>query len=297
LKSIIKISFILVFLGLFFLSYFIGLFSPLKSWKVSSGLLSLPVDFKVNYYMDKSIEIKWLGHGGFYVNWRGKKILLDPVLSSSVKIIPRQIQSFVEAEMLPKIDFLILSHMHYDHFDSATISKIKKVDKILLPKGSEVFLNNMFGTELIGLSKNETIKFDDLRITGVTAIHNGARNHPFSSKYFALGYIISDGENTLYFSGDTGYGEHFQEIKEKFRPTISILPIGSFEPYFVLKNYHLSPEDAVRAAKILGSKFNIPSHFGTFRLAFDSSGEALPRFLKASLDQGVESQLAEPYVP
>src|SRR4029077_14581838 len=85
--------------------------------------------------------------------------------------------------------------------------------------------------------------------------------------------------------GDTGMGPHFAEIRKRLgEPTLSLLPIGAFEPRWFMRPVHLSPEEAVEAHLILGSKQSIGIHFGTFQLAdedIQSPVEELQCSLKA----------------
>ena len=272
--------------------------TPPKSWEEASGLNQISDLEKLKFYSPKDAEPKifWLGHAGFLINWHQENILLDPNLSKTCAIIHRTHTPFIEPKDLPHIDAVILSHMHYDHMDLPTLENIKIIKNLILPKSSDIFLSDKLKskTNVIGLSIGETTKIGALEITAVKTMHNGARNHAWPSKYFAAGYIISDLKNSIYFAGDTGFGDHFKEIKELYSPTISILPIGSYEPYDILHKYHLNPEDAVKAGKILGSEILIPGHFGTFRIAFDRPNTAIPKLNEIANKQNLNWQLAQP---
>jgi L-ascorbate metabolism protein UlaG (beta-lactamase superfamily) len=74
----------------------------------------------------------------------------------------------------------------------------------------------------------------------------------------------------VYFSGDTGFGDHFPRIREKFgAPQLALLPFGAYEPRWFMSPVHMAPEEAVRAHQILGAKTSIAIHHGTFQLADD----------------------------
>ena len=244
-------------------------------------------------------KIEWLGHAGFLIRINKFNILIDPNLSEHCQIIHRTMRPFVHANELPDIDAVLISHAHYDHLDIPTLEGIKELKKIILPAKTEQYLPKDLRDRSIPLEMNQTINLnqsDDesksgLKIIQVKAKHNGSRNHPFSSDFFATGYIIVSDELTIYYSGDTGFGNHFEDIANKYNPDISILPIGSYEPYFILKNYHLDPADAIKAAKILKSKTIIPSHFGTFRLAIDRTNSALPEFIKLAKQENINWNL------
>lgn len=286
----------ILILVLLFLIYFFQQLAWFNQtdWRVSSGYSKIPSDHLPSTPINPDLpNIRWLGHSSFLIFWGDKRVLLDPILSENCSIIHRSFKSFIKPNELPEIDAALISHAHYDHLDLATLEEITALRNVVLPSGSEEYLSEKIlrKSKIIGIQIDQAIKLGNLEIIQVPAFHNGARNHPFKSEHFATGYIIRDDKYAIYYSGDTGYGEHFKKIRERFSPNISILPIGSFEPYFVLKHYHLNPEDALRAALDLKSELIVPAHFGTFRLALDSLDTALPRFAKLAKEKGAVWEL------
>ena len=284
-----------------FLAYQLGHFTKGKSWKEAAGWNSIsPAGEFYNEAANPSWpKIHWLGHAGFLIEIEGKRLLLDPVLNPNCTIAKRVISADVLPESLPAADAVLLSHAHYDHLDNYTLERVSEIRHVIAPFGTHDFVSPQVKgrSEAVGLRIGEKFKLDGVEVIAVPAVHNGARNHPFSSTYFALGYIIRTKGMVLYFSGDTGWGEHFKEIRTKYSPDIAILPIGGFRPYFVLQNYHLSPEDAVRASMELGVKLTIPCHFGTYRVAFDYPETALPRFAEECLRRGVKWRMPKMLAP
>ncbi len=265
----------------------LGWFSQTRGWEDVTGFSALSQNELPTQYTPSEAEpeLYWLGHSGFLLQWHSTRLLLDPILSSHCTIAKRLSAAPLQPHQLGQIDAVVLSHAHYDHMDLPTLNAIENLATIVLPRGSEIFLSESLRTrtKVVGLVPEETFSpTTGVEITAVPAVHNGARNHPFSSSFLANGYIIKVKGVSLYFAGDTGWGEHFAEIRTAHAPQIAILPIGGFEPYFVLKNYHLSPEDAVRAATVLGVEKVFPAHFGTFRVAFDFPETALKRFARSA---------------
>jgi len=260
-----------------------GWLSRPRPWPETSGWRAIPADQRPSGVLPPDgPRIAWLGHSGFLVEWRGVRLLLDPNLSARCKMVKR----LTPAPDPPQgpIDAVLISHGHYDHFDLPTLQALPDLARIAGPRGLDGFLPEGLRRRaaFTGLTENETLRIGPLRITAVAAKHRGGRWHPFPSRYAALGYVIDDGDRTLYYAGDTAFGDHFAAIGARFHPDIAILPIGSFEPRFALAPHHLSPEEAVKAAQILGAGVAIPCHFGTFRLAFDRPDTALPRFARAA---------------
>lgn len=274
-------------------------FDSSASWQQTTGYADLPIEQRPSLQLlplDQP-QVFWLGHAGFIIKWGGINLLLDPNLSSNAAIVHRAHQPFLTASELPAIDAAIISHAHYDHLDLPTLEKVAQLETIIVPEGTQEFLSPSLlrRSRIVGLEIAESVQVKNLKITAVTAVHNGSRNHPFGSKHLAAGYIISNGSVSLYFAGDTGWGDHFAAIAQQYKPQIAILPIGGYEPYFILQNYHLNPTDAVRAAKVLGVDQVFPAHFGTFRVALEPLTFALRNFAAEADQQQLNWRMAPPY--
>lgn len=299
MKKYLSIFFCLIL----FFAYQTSWLTKPQSWEDASGWNSVSKTLKQKHLYDNNNQslpkIFWLGHSGFLIEWHNTRFLLDPNLSKYSVIVHREAEPFISSNQLPEIDAAIISHAHYDHLDLPTLENIPKINNVILAKGSENFLSQkvLQKSKILGLNVWESTKIKDIEIISLPAVHNGSRNHPFNSSYSASGYLISDGNIKIYFAGDTGWGSHFEEIKKRYKPQISIIPIGGFEPYLILKNYHLDPEDAAKAANEIGSEISIPSHFGTFRVALEYPSTALPRFIEACEKLKVNWQIALPYKP
>ncbi|MCB0322551.1 MAG: MBL fold metallo-hydrolase [Bdellovibrionales bacterium] len=269
----------------------LGWFREMRPWQEASGFTALPADLQPSPYTPGPDEarIAWLGHAGFLIELAGVRLLTDPNLSEQTTISRRVMLPPLRAQELGPIDAVLLSHSHYDHLDLPTLEQLAAVETLILPDGSERFLSQAvrLKSRVVGLQVGEEHRIGPVEIVAVPAVHNGHRFHPFSSTLHALGYVIRTEHFSLFFAGDTGWGPHFTAIREQYRPDAVILPIGGYLPYFVLRHYHLSPEDAVRAAEELGVRYVIPGHFGTFRVAFDLPESPLPIFARVAANKGV----------
>jgi L-ascorbate metabolism protein UlaG (beta-lactamase superfamily) len=79
--------------------------------------------------------------------------------------------------------------------------------------------------------------------------------------------VIQFEERVVYFGGDTDFGDHFEQIREKFgSPDLALLPVGAYEPRWFMSAVHMAPDEAVKAHKILGARMSIGIHHGTFQL-------------------------------
>jgi L-ascorbate metabolism protein UlaG (beta-lactamase superfamily) len=238
---------------------------------------------------DERIGLTWLGHSGFLLEWRGSRLLLDPDTRDRCTIARRVLEPGLAAAELGAIDAALISHAHFDHLDLPTLAAVPRLARVVVPAGSESYVEPLEHgrTTVIGLDEGQLLTVGELEVVAVPAVHNGSRWHPLASPRHAAGYVVRAGGESLYFAGDTGRGPHFAAIRRAYRPRLAILPIGAYSPAFPMLRYHLSPEDAVAAARELGVERVMPCHFGTFALALDRPAAALPRFARAALEAGM----------
>ncbi len=232
----------------------------------------------------EAIELSWLGHAGFLLEWADTRILLDPNTSSRCTLASRVLEPALPAAELGTIDAALISHAHYDHLDLPTLRSLPELGRIVLPEGAGRYVAELAsrGIDVVEMVAEEHLRVGEIEVIAIRARHNGNRLHPLQSQEGALGYLLRHREQSIFFAGDSGYGNHFREIGERFRPRLALLPIGAYAPRFPMRYYHLSPEEAVTAALDLGAETVVPMHFGTFALALDRPSSALPRFAAAA---------------
>ena len=108
-------------------------------------------------------------------------------------------------------------------------------------------------------------------IHSVPAFHFSARGLLDRNRTLWCGYMIECEQRFVYFAGDTAFGPHFAQIREKFgSPRVAFLPIGAYEPRWFMSPVHMAPEEAVKAHQILAAPVSIAIHHGTFQLADES---------------------------
>ena len=193
----------------------------------------------------------------------------------------------------------MISHNHYDHLDRPTIQKIIDRDKsqVIVPLGVSQYLPQGDEKKQHELdwwqSYNNPQK--NLSITLVPAYHWSKRNALITNESLWGGFVIQKDGLSVYFAGDTGYSEHFKQIKQKF-PTIDValLPIGAYEPAKIMQSMHLNPEQAVIAAEDLGAKQNIGIHFGTFRLSDEGIDDPIYELERAVYEHDLEAPFVAP---
>ena len=259
-------------------------FESLFSGKfLSKNRISFPTVNMREQLKSKEDFVCFLGHASILIQLNKKRILLDPVFGD----IPfyKRITPFVyDIDALFPIDMVLISHLHYDHFDISSIKKIIPLNPLFItPLGMKNYLKKISkNLKVTELEWFESYKEDGVKIVLTPAKHWGART-PFDKNRALWGGFIIKSENfTIFFAGDSGYDKHFKEIGDKFQIDIALLPIGAYKPRYVMKNHHLNPLEAYQAFLDLKAKFFIPIHYGTFILSDEKPNEPIKELKKIS---------------
>jgi len=244
---------------------------------------------------DKDYQMAWLGHSAFLISINEKIILLDPMLGSHAS--PISIPSLkrfnnelpINPESIPHIDFVILSHDHYDHLDFSTIQIIKdKVKTFLVPLGIGSHLRSWKVKEqkIHEMNWEQSYKIDDLEFVCLPARHFSGRGPLNRNSTLWSSWAIKSEVVKIYFSGDSGYGMHLKKIGEEHGPfDISLIDCGQYN--FAWKHSHMFPEQAVTAAIDLKSKYFMPIHWGGFILAMHPWDEPVKESKKLAEEKGL----------
>jgi L-ascorbate metabolism protein UlaG (beta-lactamase superfamily) len=224
------------------------------------------------------LRVTLINHSTVLLQQRGVNILTDPIWSERASpfawIGPRRHRApGVRFEDLPRLDFVLLSHNHYDHLDIATLRRLANQDaaQFIVPSGVARLLRSLGIGPVHELDWGEAFAFAGGTIHSVPAQHFSARGLFDRNRTLWCGYAIEAARRLVYFAGDTGFGGHFARvlagIRERFGPPrLALLPIGACEPRWFMSAVHMSPEEAVRAHEILGAQTSIAIHHGTFQL-------------------------------
>lgn len=229
-----------------------------------------------------SITVTFINHSTFLIQAYGLNILTDPVWSEYASPVSfagphRMRPPGIRFEDLPAINIILLTHNHYDHLDIQTLKRlfVKSEPKIYCPLGVGLYLKNEGISNIIEMDWwNETGIEGGLSLLCTPAQHFSGRGMFDRDRTLWCGFAMKTDKGSIYYSGDTGYGDFFNEIARRISPIrLSFLPIGAFKPQWFMSSIHTSPEDAVRIHKILKSPKSIGMHFGTFPLADDGMDE------------------------
>ncbi|NUQ73120.1 MAG: MBL fold metallo-hydrolase [Polyangiaceae bacterium] len=222
------------------------------------------------------LRVTFVNHATTLIQMDGLNILTDPVWSDVVgpalDVGPRRVRPpGIRYEDLPPIDVVLVSHNHYDHMDLPTLRRLAAdhKPKIFAGLGSRVLLHGegVDGTEDLDWWQVADLA-PEVRVTGVPATHFSNRGFCDRNNTLWMGFVVSGPAGLVYFAGDTGFGKHFQQIRERFGAIrLAILPIGAYLPRWFMSPVHIDPAEAVEAHRTLGAATSLGMHFGTFRLA------------------------------
>lgn len=237
-----------------------------------------------------SLSITYVNHATFLIQTAGLNILTDPVWSERVSPLsfagPKRMRPpGVKFEDLPEIDLVILSHNHYDHLDIETLKKLneKYKPKFIAPLGVDLYLNQegISNTKALDWWEDEAVS-ESVNVTSVPAQHFSSRGLFDRNKTLWAGYVLQTDAGNVYFAGDTGYGDFFKEIGERFKNiTVGLIPIGAYKPQWFMSPIHVNPEEAIQVHKDLNAEISFGMHYGTFPLADDGMEEPVNDFSKA----------------
>jgi L-ascorbate metabolism protein UlaG (beta-lactamase superfamily) len=222
----------------------------------------------------KGLRVTMINHATLLLQQSGMNILTDPIWSERASpftwIGPRRRRKpGVRWEDLPRIDLVLLSHNHYDHLDLFTLRRLtdRGQCQFVVPARVAPFLRSRSIGPVQELEWGESLPLGRSTIHAVPAFHFSARTLFDRNRTLWCGYVIEAADRTIYFAGDTGFGNHFAGIRERFGPPrLALLPIGAYEPRWFMSPVHMAPEEAVRAHHVLGAETSIAIHHGTFQL-------------------------------
>ena len=234
--------------------------------------------------------IGWIGHATFLIKLGNTTIITDPVFSKNAGPLFFGPKRFTKPALtlneIPKTDLFLLTHNHYDHQDMKTIKRFPfKGSKVLLPlKLGKYFTRNGY-RDVNEMDWYDEIKInEELKVTFLPAVHWSKRSLTDTNKTLWGNFLIEFKDKKILFACDTGVGNIYKELGDKFGPIdLTLINIGAYNfypmmPYKDKSAYHTNPEEALSIAKDLKSKKAIGMHWGTFVLSLEPIMEPRKRF-------------------
>ena len=248
--------------------------------------------------------IGWIGHATFLIKLGETTIITDPVFSRNAGPLffgpKRFTKPALKLNEIPKTDLFLLTHNHYDHQDMSTIRRFPFKDaKVMLPlKLGKYFTKNGY-SDVNEMDWYDEIQVNEnLKVTLLPAVHWSKRSLNDTNKTLWGNFLIEYKGKKIFFACDTGVGNIYKELGNKFGPIdLTLINIGAYNfypitPYKDKSSYHTNPEEGLSVAKDLRSKKVIGMHWGTFVLSLEPIMEPPKRFKDNATKYGFKEKEA-----
>ena len=237
---------------------------------------------------EKELRVTYINHSTFILEYGRTRIITDPIFSERASPFswagPKRYRATpIRLEDVPKLDFIFVSHNHYDHMDLPSLEFLLERDELwmLVPKGNRKYFSMRNQKKILELDWGQTFKLAShhMEVMLTAAQHWSSRKlFDRNESLWAGAAIHFEGlRGKIFFAGDTGYDELLNDwiLKNVSEIQLSFLPIGAYKPQWFMNTNHLSPYDAIKMSEAIRSKNNVAMHFGTFPLADDGIWEAV----------------------
>jgi L-ascorbate metabolism protein UlaG (beta-lactamase superfamily) len=194
-----------------------------------------------------------------------------------------------EIDHLPEIDFVLVTHAHFDHLDRRTLRRVAADQPIVVPIGVGNLVHDLGFHIVHELDYWQTVKLGPIDVSLTPCYHWGARFLADLHRGFG-GFAINIDGRTIFHCGDSAFFPGFREIGEHYKIDIALLPIGAYDAP-TGREVHMNPEEAVRTFIELGAKTLVPMHYGSFRLGYEPLDEPLQRLLASARAHGIEDKV------
>ncbi len=237
--------------------------------------------------------LSFIGHASFLIRFSGLVVLTDPVFSDRCSPVswagPRRAHPpGLALDALPPVDVVLLSHNHYDHMDLPSLRRIaaRGTRHAITSAGNAPLLRTAGFIQVDELDWWECARAGSWQVTATPARHFSRRGFTDGNATLWCGFDLQGPDGHLLFAGDSGAGPHWRAVQDRLgAPDLALLPIGAYEPRWLMAPVHMNPAEAVQAHRDLGARQSVGMHFGTFQL----TDEAIDAPLRALADTGVEN--------
>ncbi len=292
-------------------------FSDLLKWQMGGGRAKWPEIYESPFHGTKpdervdgdEIRVTMIGHATLLIQTAGLNFITDPVFAERASPVqfagPKRVNPpGVRIKDLPPIDYVLLSHNHYDHLDLASLKRLSTAHKatIICPLGNDTIIksqapdaNVVVGDwgDVIDLKNSVRLHFEPCH-------HWSARGTKDRRMALWAAFVLQTSAAKIYHIGDTGFhdGINYKALFEKHGPMdLVIQPIGAYEPRWFMKGQHQNPDEAVQGHKLTRATTSIGHHWGTFQLTNEAIEAPLEALAEARQKHGLSEDEFVPLRP
>jgi N-acyl-phosphatidylethanolamine-hydrolysing phospholipase D len=245
------------------------------------------------------LAVAWVGHATVLIQIHDKLVITDPLFTNTIgMLVSRFVKPGLDPTLLSKVDFTLISHIHFDHFSYGSIDMLPKNGTLVVPDGLADYTPEFGFKEIDVMKPWDVVESDSVRITAVPVQHFTGR-YGFDGAWLGnrgyTGYVIEYRGVAVFFAGDTGYNpEFFKEIGRRFKIDLAIVPIapGGGGSGGLGSRVHVSPRGAVAIFKDVGARYLMPVHFGTMAYgSVPNPAAQLEQLRVAAEEQGITDRI------
>jgi N-acyl-phosphatidylethanolamine-hydrolysing phospholipase D len=241
------------------------------------------------------LQVTWIGHSSTLIQVNGKNILTDPIFEERASPLSlfgpkRYSNAGLAQDQLPPVDFVVISHNHFDHLEQATIARLGNTVHWLVPLGLKAWFATQGVNQVTELDWWESVDITGVTFTLTPAQHWSRRGIADTNATLWGGWAIQSGARRIWFAGDTGYSSTlFKEIGQRAGPfDLALVPIGGYGPRDFMREKHADPDDAVLIHQDIQARHSVAIHWGTFVLTAEPIDEPPKRLADARQRHGID---------
>jgi L-ascorbate metabolism protein UlaG (beta-lactamase superfamily) len=245
------------------------------------------------------LAVSWVGHATVLIQIEDKIIVTDPLFTNTIGIlVKRYVKPGLDPALLSRVDFTLISHIHFDHFSYGSLDMLPKNGTLVIPFGALRYTPDFGFKGVEALKPWQAIDEDGVKVTAVSARHFSGRygfDRQWMEQVDYTGYVIEYRGCTVFFAGDTGYNsELFKEIGRRFKIDLAILPIAPGSLTSPGSGVHVGPVGALMIFKDVGANYMMPMHYGTFFYGSETNpNAAIDRLREVAKQEGVLDKVVD----
>ncbi len=260
------------------------------TYEISHPMQPPAVNLDVPPRSNPGIHAGWVGHSTVFLSFYGTRILTDPVFTNWLATNRRVVGLPIKPEEIKDLDFILISHAHYDHLHLASLKHLPKEAVLIVPQGGKALVDHLGFSRILEIKWGENLAINGLMIEAFQPAHWGKRSPLDFNNRGYNSYLLTKNGKSILFAGDTGYSNVFEEKGKGPDIILSFFPISAYKPDW-FRHSHATPEEALKMFMESGARFMVPIHWGTFILSLEPLEEPLERLRKEARRLGIEDRV------